>query len=177
MVKLCVVSWKDPFLLMRKQTPKRKGPTKALCTEFPQSIWDTLETAALRYTPDSPLESGKVLVVMLIVTLMFVHKCCKGRKSDLFHPALSLAVCVWVCLFVHVCTCLSVCLRVHCMWARSCPTLFDPVKWIKPARLLCPWNSPGKSVGVGGHFYRAASLSRCVSLCADLCMAICARVT
>ena len=29
--------------------------------------------------------------------------------------------------------------------AQSCPTL-------KPARLLCPWDSPGKSTGVGCHF-------------------------
>ena len=27
---------------------------------------------------------------------------------------------------------------------QSCPTL-------EPARLLCPWNSPGKNIGVGCH--------------------------
>ena len=27
---------------------------------------------------------------------------------------------------------------------QSCPTLCDP-------RLLCPWHSPGKGTGVGGH--------------------------
>ena len=30
--------------------------------------------------------------------------------------------------------------------AKSCLTLF------KPARLLCPWNSPGKNTGAGCHF-------------------------
>ena len=30
--------------------------------------------------------------------------------------------------------------------AQSCPTLWDPT------RLLCPWDSPGKSTGVGCHF-------------------------
>ena len=30
--------------------------------------------------------------------------------------------------------------------AQSCPTL------LQPARLLCPWGSPGKSTGVCGHF-------------------------
>ena len=29
--------------------------------------------------------------------------------------------------------------------AKSCPTL-------APARLLCPWDSPGKNTGVGCHF-------------------------
>ena len=30
--------------------------------------------------------------------------------------------------------------------AQLCPTLCDPME---PARLLCPWNFPGKSTGVG----------------------------
>ena len=34
------------------------------------------------------------------------------------------------------------------MHAQSCPTLCDP--WTV-ARLLCPWNSPGKKTGVGCH--------------------------
>ena len=25
-------------------------------------------------------------------------------------------------------------------------------QWIVPTRLLCPWNFPGKNIGVGGHF-------------------------
>ena len=32
-----------------------------------------------------------------------------------------------------------------------CPTLCDPMDWGGSARLLCPWNSPGKNVGVGCH--------------------------
>ena len=35
--------------------------------------------------------------------------------------------------------------------AQSCLTLCDPMDH-KPARLLCPWNSPGKNTGVGCHF-------------------------
>ena len=34
--------------------------------------------------------------------------------------------------------------------AQACPTLRDPVD-CSPARLLCPWDSPGKTTGVGGH--------------------------
>ena len=33
-----------------------------------------------------------------------------------------------------------------CLVAKSCPTLCDP------ARLLCPWDFPGKNTGVGCHF-------------------------
>ena len=32
----------------------------------------------------------------------------------------------------------------------SCLTRQDP--WTVPARLLCPWDSPGKNTGVGYHF-------------------------
>ena len=33
---------------------------------------------------------------------------------------------------------------------QSCPTL-RPHRW-QPTRLLCPWDSPDKSTGVGFHF-------------------------
>ena len=36
------------------------------------------------------------------------------------------------------------CAKLH----QSCPTLCDPMD----CRLLCPWDSPGKSTGVGCHF-------------------------
>ena len=41
---------------------------------------------------------------------------------------------------------------------QSCPTLWDP-KDCKPARLLCPWDFPGKSIGVGCHFLLQGDLS------------------
>ena len=36
---------------------------------------------------------------------------------------------------------------------QSCPNLCDPVRPHRqqPTRLLCPWDSPGKSTGVGCH--------------------------
>ena len=34
---------------------------------------------------------------------------------------------------------------------QSCPTLCDPHRW-QPTRLLCPWDSSGKNIGVGCHF-------------------------
>ena len=33
----------------------------------------------------------------------------------------------------------------------SCVQLLRP-HGLKPARLLCPWDSPGKNIGVGCHF-------------------------
>ena len=33
---------------------------------------------------------------------------------------------------------------------QLCPTLVTP--WTRAPRLLCPWDSPGKSTGVGCHF-------------------------
>ena len=41
---------------------------------------------------------------------------------------------------------------------QSCPTLCDPI-W-QPTRLLCPWDSPGKSTGVSCHFLLPTSLQR-----------------
>ena len=35
--------------------------------------------------------------------------------------------------------------------SQSCVTLCDPID-LRPSRLLCPWNSPSKSTGVGSHF-------------------------
>ena len=43
---------------------------------------------------------------------------------------------------------------------QSFPTLCDPMDY-KLARLLCPWNSPGKNTGVGSHsFLQGSSQAR-----------------
>ena len=44
-----------------------------------------------------------------------------------------------------VCVCVCVCAR-----ALSCDQL-SATLWTVPARLLCPWDSPGKNTGVGCH--------------------------
>ena len=38
--------------------------------------------------------------------------------------------------------------------AHACSIVSDSLKphWLKPARLLCPWDFPGKNTGVGCHF-------------------------
>ena len=39
-----------------------------------------------------------------------------------------------------------------CSLIHSCPTLCDP-HGLQPAWLLCPWNSPGKNIGMGSHSF------------------------
>ena len=34
---------------------------------------------------------------------------------------------------------------------QSCPTLCNPMDCVWPARLLCPWDSPGNNTGVDSH--------------------------
>ena len=34
---------------------------------------------------------------------------------------------------------------------QLCPTLGDPMDYIQPVRLLCPWDSPGNNTGVGDN--------------------------
>ena len=35
---------------------------------------------------------------------------------------------------------------------QSCPTLFGHIDCRRLTRLLCPWDAPGKTTGVGCHF-------------------------
>ena len=51
-------------------------------------------------------------------------------------------VCVCVCVNTYICCC-SV--------AKLCLTLCNPM-YCSLARLLCPWDFPGKNTGVGCHF-------------------------
>ena len=39
-----------------------------------------------------------------------------------------------------------------CSVVQLCPTLCDPMNPMEPARLLCPWDFPGKNTRVGCHF-------------------------
>ena len=48
--------------------------------------------------------------------------------------------------------CLWMRLNVKVLVAQSCLTLCDPLGY-RPAGLLCPWNSPGKNIGVGCHIF------------------------
>ena len=43
------------------------------------------------------------------------------------------------------------------VFSQSCLTLYHP-HGLQPTRLLCPWDSPGKSTGVGCHFLLQGNL-------------------
>ena len=58
------------------------------------------------------------------------------RVSDLAHTYMYVCVCKYIC----VCT----------KELQSCLTLWP--YGLLPARLFCPWNSPGKNTGVGCYF-------------------------
>ena len=53
-------------------------------------------------------------------------------------------------------------LKVTVKVAQLCPTLCDPMDYtvqeILQARLLCPWNFPGKNTGLGCHFLGIAKI-------------------
>ena len=56
--------------------------------------------------------------------------------------------------------------------AQSCPTLCDPVDCSLPG-FLCPWDSPGKTTGVGYHFLlQGIFLTQGLNLCLPHCMQI-----
>ena len=42
----------------------------------------------------------------------------------------------------------KLCMCCYCLVAQLCPTLLLP-HGLWPSRLLCPWGSPGKNIGVG----------------------------
>ena len=56
-----------------------------------------------------------------------------------------------------VCVCLCVCVWVCVLVAQSCLTLCDPMDCSLLGSsvhgiILCPWNYPGRNIGVGCHF-------------------------
>ena len=53
------------------------------------------------------------------------------------------------CVCVCECVCVGVC-KVKLLVATLCPTL--QTHGLGPARLLCPWNSPGNNTGMGCYF-------------------------
>ena len=72
------------------------------------------------------------------------------RVSEAQMPALpnsvaNVQLCVRACMCV--CVCVRACVRAHSVVSDS----LQP-HGVQPVRLLCPWDSPGKSTGVGCHF-------------------------
>ena len=72
------------------------------------------------------------------------------------HTHIYTHICTYMCIYV--CVCVYICTHIHttficllvCLAAQWCLSRFA-TPWTKPARLLCPWDSPGKNTGVGCH--------------------------
>ena len=54
--------------------------------------------------------------------------------------------CLHACIHMHIC----ICTFVVALIAKSCPTLFRP-RGLKPLRLLCPLDCPGKNTRGSCH--------------------------
>ena len=78
-----------------------------------------------------------------------------------FFNAIPLDIYVWcilrkhVCVYMHVLTYAHKCIYTHmyicyCVSHSVMPDSVTPMDY-SPARLLCPWDSPGKNTGVGCH--------------------------
>ena len=59
----------------------------------------------------------------------------------------------FIITYSHLFTCSLLLALLKCSEvAQSCPTLCDPMDYMQPTRLLCPWDFPGNSTGVDRHF-------------------------
>ena len=65
------------------------------------------------------------------------------------------------------------CAAAAAKWLQSCPTLCNPIDSTPATRLPHPWDSPGKNIGVGCHFFfqcmKVKSESEVAQLCPTLC--------
>ena len=73
-------------------------------------------------------------------TYVFIDRWIKKVRCT--HTCVSLCVCVYV-----------IYLSITCGAVLSCSITADSLRThgLQPARLLCPWESPGKNTGVGCH--------------------------
>ena len=73
---------------------------------------------------------------------------CKGSSQPRDQVSISYVSCIGSCAFYHHCCCCRCCRQVTSV-------VSDPVRphgW-QPTRLPRPWDSPGKNIGVGCHFF------------------------
>ena len=77
--------------------------------------------------------------------------CSMGSSRPRDHIHISCIFCIDRLILYHWATweavCVCVCVCVSC----SAMSNFLQSHGLKPVRLLCPWNSPGKNTGVGSH--------------------------
>ena len=95
-----------------------------------------------------------------------VSSVCKSSvhaHHSLWNPLTLIPIC---------CTHLLSAIHLLCVLSQSCLTLLWPFGQ-KPARLLCPWDSPGKNTRVGSHaFFQGIILTQGSNPCL-LCLLHC----
>ena len=77
-----------------------------------------------------------------------------------------LYICVCVCVCVHTYT------YEYVLVTQSCPALCDPKDYSPPSRILCPWDFPGKTTGLGCLSllqYMSAAAAKSLQSCPTLC--------
>ena len=104
---------------------------------FPFQVWEVDDLVGTSFIWDFPSISEVERTFM--ITSQFLNKETRAQKKADGFPSHSLAN-PRIGLF-----------SFGSLVTQWCPTLWRP-HWLKPARLLCPWASPGKNTGVGCHF-------------------------
>ena len=73
---------------------------------------------------------------------------------------------------VYVCVCVCVCMHTRTLSHSVLSNSLGPQE-LQPARLLCPWDSPGKNAGVGCHaFLQGIFPTQELNLCLLYCRRI-----
>ena len=104
---------------------------------FPFQVWEVDDLVGTSFIWDFPSISEVERTFM--ITSQFLNKETRAQKKADGFPSHSLAN-PRIGLF-----------SFGSLVTQWCPTLWRP-HWLKPARLLHPWDSPGKNTGVGCHF-------------------------
>ena len=104
-------------------------------------------------------EHGHLILLSETICIHFLWTICSCCVAILhywslknWHVASHIYICIRICILIYVCVCVCVCACVRVLIRFSHVQLFS---WwcygLWPAKLLCPWNSQGKSTEVNCH--------------------------
>ena len=74
----------------------------------------------------------------------------------------------YIYIFIYIYTYIYICCQVASVMSDSVRP-----HGLQPTRLLCPWDSPGKNTGVGGHFLLQCMKVKSQSEIAQSCLTLC----
>ena len=141
---------KEIFLALNVQTP-------CLCSPWGCSQWCLfMQGLQIGHTPLNPKKENIYLefrIVSILLPIDFLYISAAQYQKEV---GLSPLVQVCVCVGGGSCISTKICKNNHhvpfscCLVTQSCPTHLRPHR-LQPARLLHPWDFPGKNTGVGCH--------------------------